>query len=116
MLIAKSTLDNARNGLFARKDIPARTFMCDYTGTTYPYVEQVPESDRSTPYLWLLKDGRVIIGDPKQCYGAYINDPLNHHLVNSVPVWNSTRKVLEIWSNETDISKGSEIFMAYGSS
>jgi hypothetical protein len=109
MLIAKSTLDDARNGLFARKDIPSRSFMCDYTGTTYPSVEQVPESDRSNPYLWLLDDGQVIIGDPKQCYGAYINDPLDHHLVNCVFVWNTTRKVLEVWSNETDISKGSEI-------
>ena len=89
VLIEKSTLDNARNGLFARKDIPSRSFMCDYTGTTYPSVEQVPESDRSNPYLWLLKDGQVIIGDPKQCYGAYINDPLDHHcriLGISVPI------------------------------
>ena len=115
--IRESLLENAGQGLYARKKIKENEIICSYEGTeiSKDQLDNTPISTRDYVALAFFKSGIAELKfidsrERDDCYGRYANDPLDDLLVNAKILWKDNRMVLVAM---VDIEEGDEIYVSY---
>ena len=119
--VRKSLLDNAGWGLFAVKDVnEVGTVLCSYEGdvmSELQYNERINHLGTRDYVMWVIKSMKtkekiyVDSRDETSCFGRFINDPIDDHLVNARVKWNGKRMV--VVTTVPGIKAGDEIYIGY---
>ncbi len=116
IVVKKSGLTDAGNGLFAKEFIPKNTLIVEYKGKITTWKE-VDDNDGNNGYIYFVKRNHVIdASNNKKALARYANDARGLRrtkgLTNNAEYVEVGTKVY-IKSNK-DIAAGSEIFVEYG--
>ena len=123
--VLKSTIEGAGWGLFSTAVIDKKDIICSYEGARFEGDYDESSAGEGKDYVAMAKmfkvskDGKITkeikvyvdSWEEDSCYGRYVNDPLNDHLVNARIVMRGDKMVLVALE---EIRPGQEIFISYG--
>lgn len=119
--ILSSTIEGAGWGLFATQKYSERDIICSYEGAKLPKDFTEDKAVAGRDYIAMGKKpigktGRfetvfIDAWELDSCYGRFINDPIDDHLVNAKIIVKGNK--FYVVATE-DITPGQEIFISYG--
>jgi hypothetical protein len=117
LFVAPSSIPGAGRGVFARKDLPPHSVLCEYKGewlTKSEYLGRYPKEDGQ--YVFDLKGRYLDASDPKTgSVARFVNCPGPEDSPNAAAVFDSKSKRLFIVSTRS-IGAGEEVTYEYGDS
>jgi hypothetical protein len=123
--VLKSTIPDAGWGLFASESFENKDLICSYEGANLPEDFDESSAGEGRDYIAMGLSSIVSKGgkvnrvkryyvdswEEDSCYGRFVNDPLNDHLVNARIIMKGDKMLLMALE---PIRPGQEIFISYG--
>ena len=80
--VKKSNLPEAGDGLFAKAHFKKGDLVCEYTGKVLTLLQALKLHDKRYLMGGFGLNSHIDAKDSPDCFGRYINDPINESLVN----------------------------------
>ena len=114
--VAKSTIEDAGFGLFARRKFKQGEIIAEYTGQMFSDYLQLTAQQQDDAFE--IDDDHVIVAD-KKCFAAYANDARGalafRKTSRNNSVFQRDETTFRVWIEAlVDIDKDHEIFVSYG--